>query len=92
MQAVGHVDFYPNGGYNQPGCGIPSIPSSNLLSDGSIFSKLSDIVTCSHMRAIYLFSDSLQLGTTCRTVAYKCANDEAFHWVNLLIYIFVFLH
>ncbi|CAG7832777.1 unnamed protein product, partial [Allacma fusca] len=46
---VGHVDFYPNGGFSQPGC--------FKLSWGALFKSLSGI--CSHKRAIELMRESI---------------------------------
>ncbi|XP_059168285.1 inactive pancreatic lipase-related protein 1-like [Physella acuta] len=73
MQAVGHVDFYPNGGHNQPGCiqsPITSIDQWGLI-DGA-----NEFVICNHMRAIRLFTESIN--SSCRFKSYPCASELNF--------------
>ncbi|KAK7101243.1 hypothetical protein V1264_024054 [Littorina saxatilis] len=78
-QAMGHVDFYPNGGVNQPGC------------DGDLISKITHTawnaatvgyysaegaVACSHLRALDLFTESIN--NPCPFIAYPCVNVVEF--------------
>ena len=35
MQAIGHVDYYPNSGHAQPGC--DKDPITNILTEGGLF-------------------------------------------------------
>lgn len=54
MRSQGHVDFYPNGGKHQPGCGSTSFTSAiaqGISSDEGI--------GCSHHRAIELYVQSI---------------------------------
>ncbi|XP_049711223.1 pancreatic triacylglycerol lipase-like [Elephas maximus indicus] len=56
-QTVGHLDFFPNGGLEMPGC------KKNILSqivdiDG-IWSGLRDYVSCNHLRSYKYYSDSI---------------------------------
>lgn len=79
---VGHIDFYPNNGERQPGCkkslvkqiigGILDI-SSIITGDQSIF----DVVACSHMRSIYLYTESIN--SPCPFYAYRCPSYDAFN-------------
>ncbi|CAH1271912.1 PNLIP [Branchiostoma lanceolatum] len=72
-QPVGHLDFYPNGGRDQPGC------SDNLLNsiwDHGLFHGGKDFVTCNHKRAHRLFVESIR--STCPWRGYPCAGREEF--------------
>jgi len=50
-QAIGHIDFFVNGGHSQPGCGIISGDIIDLLSG------------CSHLRAPAYFTESINSQT-----------------------------
>ncbi|KGL73723.1 Lipase member H-A, partial [Tinamus guttatus] len=56
-QPLGTIDFYPNGGMDQPGC-------PNTVFSGFHFFK------CDHQRSVYLFLSSLKSG--CNITAYPC--------------------
>jgi len=59
---VGHMDFYPNGGFDQPGC--------YLLEAG-----FQDWLGCSHNRAYKYYTESIN---NCTFQSYECANDADF--------------
>ncbi|XP_067138167.1 pancreatic triacylglycerol lipase-like [Centruroides vittatus] len=64
---VAHVDFYPNGGVNQPGC-----------LDGIIATLTKrDYDNCNHRWANFLFIDSI-LNPQCPYVAYACSDWDTF--------------
>ncbi|XP_069703414.1 pancreatic triacylglycerol lipase-like [Periplaneta americana] len=69
LQPLGHVDFFPNGGREQPGCtdGKASVVVSHL-------ERTLDVgIACSHLRAWRLFVESLTLQPGgCRFMAYPC--------------------
>ncbi|XP_033638971.1 lipase member I-like [Asterias rubens] len=67
VQAVGHVDFYPNGGKEQPGC-PPSLRDAFMNSGKP---------SCSHMRVLDLYIDSFD-ETQCAPMGYPCASWDAF--------------
>jgi len=81
LDPVGHIDFYPNNGMKQPGCkkslvkqiigGILDI-SSIISGDQNVF----DVVACSHMRSIYLYTESIN--SPCPFYAYRCPSYDAF--------------
>ena len=80
QQPSGHLDFYPNGGEWQPGClDISPFKKKDL----SGLEKLTDFFACSHMRAIYLFTDSIL--ADCQSVAYECSDYDSFLNVNNLM-------
>lgn len=57
-QAIGHVDFYPNGGLDQPGCSANRFIS--FITEGLIHGTR-QFVSCNHQRAIDYFIESLKL-------------------------------
>ncbi|XP_061754421.1 lipase member H isoform X3 [Nerophis ophidion] len=62
-EALGHIDFYANGGTDQPGC------PRTIFSGGSYFK-------CDHQRSVYLFFESLK--HTCSSRAFPCASYRDF--------------
>nr|XP_026650836.1 lipase member H [Zonotrichia albicollis] len=56
-EALGHIDFYPNGGTDQPGCPL------------TIFSGL-QYFKCDHQRSVFLFLSSLT--QNCNITTYPC--------------------
>nr|KAG5714037.1 hypothetical protein BaRGS_020365 [Batillaria attramentaria] len=83
--AMGHVDFYPNGGSNQPGCDQDLISKLahtvwNAAAVGVYAAE--GAVACSHLRAIDLFTESIN--TPCPFMAYPCASADEFNRGNCL--------
>ncbi|XP_030342833.1 pancreatic triacylglycerol lipase-like isoform X1 [Strigops habroptila] len=72
--AIGHLDFYPNGGVEMPGC------SKNLISqiidlDG-IWEGTRDFVACNHLRSYKYYSDSIIYPDG--FLGYSCSSYDAF--------------
>ncbi|NXX94637.1 LIPHA Lipase, partial [Centropus bengalensis] len=62
-EALGHVDFYPNGGDDQPGCPL------------TIFSGL-QYFKCDHQRSVLLFMASLR--QSCNISAFPCRSYRSY--------------
>ncbi|XP_032791095.2 pancreatic lipase-related protein 2 [Daphnia magna] len=71
-EPAGHLDFYPNGGGNQPGC-----QTSEWSDFCDPFAALTDTIGCDHMRAIHYYSSSLK--DICQTVGYECSDYDSFN-------------
>ncbi|GIY63323.1 pancreatic lipase-related protein 2 [Caerostris darwini] len=72
LEIIGHVDYFPNGGKRQPGCG--STLKGALL---DIF-KGERERTCNHERAVHLFTDSILNPSPCKYIGYSCSNYSDF--------------
>uniref|UniRef100_K7FHG2 Phospholipase A1 member A n=1 Tax=Pelodiscus sinensis TaxID=13735 RepID=K7FHG2_PELSI len=60
---VGHIDYFINGGKDQPGC-------LRFISLGY------NLVICDHVRAIYLYISALE--NSCPLIAFPCSSHEKF--------------
>ncbi|XP_032049136.1 lipase member H [Aythya fuligula] len=60
---LGHIDFYPNGGTDQPGCPL------------TIFSGM-QYFKCDHQRSVFLFMSSLK--KSCNITAYPCDSYRSY--------------
>ncbi|XP_052686466.1 pancreatic triacylglycerol lipase-like [Crassostrea angulata] len=74
MQAVGHVDFYPNGGKDQPGCNAD--PVTQILIQGGIYDGTKQFIACNHLRAYEYFTESIN--SQCPFEGYSCDSFDHF--------------
>ncbi|KAK2503252.1 hypothetical protein MC885_010235, partial [Smutsia gigantea] len=56
-QTVGHLDFFPNGGEEMPGCKKNII--SQVVDINGIWEGTRDFVACNHLRSYKYYSDSI---------------------------------
>ena len=80
VQPVGHVDFYPNSGRQQPGCSLVDIPLT-LIEEG-LYDAGRDFVACNHDRSIEFFNNSILTG--CSFVGYECPDYDSYLKVILI--------
>lgn len=74
-QPVAHIDFYPNGGRNQPGCN-EGVLNSITLERGSFFRGIKRFLGCNHIRSYEYFVESIN--TDCPFLAVPCASWDKF--------------
>ncbi|KAM3666260.1 pancreatic triacylglycerol lipase [Ammospiza maritima maritima] len=72
--AVGHLDFYPNGGVEMPGC--DKNPISQIVDLDGIWEGTRDFVACNHLRSYKYYSDSIVYPDG--FLGYACASYDLF--------------
>ncbi|XP_045157040.2 pancreatic triacylglycerol lipase-like [Mercenaria mercenaria] len=75
-KAIGHADYYPNGGEKQPGCTHEVGKHLFSLITGKI-EGFTDRVACSHMRVLDLFTESIN--SNCHFRSFPCASKSDFN-------------
>ncbi|XP_071376674.1 lipoprotein lipase [Centroberyx affinis] len=75
QRPVGHVDIYPNGGNEQPGCTFQY--AMKMIAAFGI-NNVDQIVKCAHERSVHLFIDSL-VNRQQQSMAYRCSSKDAFN-------------
>uniref|UniRef100_A0A8C9A1X9 Triacylglycerol lipase n=1 Tax=Prolemur simus TaxID=1328070 RepID=A0A8C9A1X9_PROSS len=73
-QLVGHLDFFPNGGENMPGCKKNAL--SQIVDLDGIWAGTRDFVACNHLRSYKYYSESIL--NPDRFAAYPCASYKSF--------------
>ncbi|KAG5327462.1 LIPR2 protein, partial [Pseudoatta argentina] len=74
-QPVGHIDFYPNSGRNQPGCN-EGVLNSITLERGSFIRGIKRFLGCNHIRSYEYFIESIN--TPCSFLAVPCSSWDKF--------------
>ncbi|XP_071555190.1 pancreatic lipase-related protein 2 [Temnothorax nylanderi] len=70
LKPIGHIDFFPNGGRQQPGCTDikNSVMVSHLKED-----LLDKNIACSHLRAVQLYIETVRSqNEKCKFIAWPC--------------------
>uniref|UniRef100_A0A8C3U6B4 Triacylglycerol lipase n=1 Tax=Catharus ustulatus TaxID=91951 RepID=A0A8C3U6B4_CATUS len=75
--AIGHIDFYPNGGVEMPGCAKNPKRRINL---GHLSIGTRDFVACNHLRSYKYYSDSIVYPDG--FLGYACASYDLFQEGN----------
>lgn len=73
--AIGHVDFYPNGGYNNPGCDRP-VEHYIAQEEGSFFWGVQQFLSCNHMRSHEFVTEAIKSKQTQKAII--CDSYEQF--------------
>jgi len=76
MIPIGHMDFYPNGGYDQPGCTMQRFED---LVFRPIAEGVRRFIACHHYRSIDYYLDSLVPSSgKCQLLGFECDNYNDF--------------
>ncbi|XP_022425225.1 inactive pancreatic lipase-related protein 1 [Delphinapterus leucas] len=73
-QLVGHLDFFPNGGEEMPGCKKNAL--SQIVDIDGIWAGTRDFVACNHLRSYKYYSESIL--NPDGFAAYPCASYKDF--------------
>lgn len=68
IEKVGHVDYYPNGGIDQPGCDQSMVQYISSES-GSFFRGVRKFLGCNHIRSHEYFAESINSKCSFTTIA-----------------------
>ncbi|XP_039961504.1 pancreatic lipase-related protein 2 [Bactrocera neohumeralis] len=74
-QRVGHVDFYPNGGSDNPGCDV-RLQDYMRSRKSSVFLSMQEFLSCNHIRSYQYFTESIE--NKCPFMGITCESYEAF--------------
>lgn len=77
-ETCGTIDFYPNGGRHQRGCGMERL-SSFMRGFGT---GARTLFACEHYRSWAYYLESITNGTNPKLIAHKCDNYETFEGGN----------
>ncbi|XP_061394239.1 pancreatic triacylglycerol lipase-like [Musca vetustissima] len=74
-QRVGHVDFYPNGGVEMPGCDV-KLQEYMKNRQNSVFENMQMFLSCNHLRSYQYFTESVS--SKCPFMGITCDSYESF--------------
>ncbi|XP_077493290.1 pancreatic triacylglycerol lipase-like [Amblyomma americanum] len=75
-QMVGHLDFYPNNGNNQPGC--QKYNFRKFVDEGGLIEGVRRLSSCDHIRSLDYYMESITRDMRCLPVAVSCPSWEQF--------------
>ena len=74
-QRIGHVDFYPNGGMDNPGCD-GKLQDYMRKRQNSLFANMQEFLGCNHIRSYQYFTESIK--SKCPFMGITCDSFESF--------------
>ncbi|KAG5898143.1 hypothetical protein JTB14_034000 [Gonioctena quinquepunctata] len=77
QESIGHIDYYPNGGTDQPGC-TSGVVHYIKEANGSFFYGVKKYLSCNHMRSHELFLESLTVNPKCPFMTVECSSFQEF--------------
>ncbi|KAH8245537.1 hypothetical protein KR032_011566 [Drosophila birchii] len=70
---LGHVDFFPNGGFDNPGC---NKKFQDVVKKKTLFLTMQEFLGCNHIRSQQYFTESI--GSKCPFLGITCDSFESF--------------
>ncbi|XP_037937088.1 pancreatic triacylglycerol lipase-like [Teleopsis dalmanni] len=74
-ERIGHVDFYPNDGFDNPGCDI-RLQDYMKNRRSTLMESMQEFLGCNHIRSYQYFTESIL--TKCPFMGVTCESFEAF--------------
>ncbi|KAK9892865.1 hypothetical protein WA026_022546 [Henosepilachna vigintioctopunctata] len=75
VEPIGHVDYYPNGGSDQPGCNMKTY-QHYIYQEDSFFKGIRKYIGCNHIRSYEFFTESIN--PKCSWYTMSCSSYEDF--------------
>ncbi|CAG9830045.1 unnamed protein product [Diabrotica balteata] len=77
VESIGHVDYYPNGGNEQPGC-TKGVLQYIRDFNGSVFNGVKKYLGCNHVRSHEFFYESIKANPKCKFLTVSCSSFQDF--------------
>ncbi|CAG9862325.1 unnamed protein product [Phyllotreta striolata] len=77
VESIGHVDYYPNGGTDQPGC-TSGLAQYIRDANGSFFNGMKKYLGCNHIRSHEFYLESITSNPQCKFLTVSCPSFQDF--------------